>query len=73
MVDENLKEFLENYLSGQTSQKPNGRTYTFRYGRTVNLGNFESVRLELEETFDSSIPKETAVEAIFRSCSSFSL
>ena len=40
------------------------RTYKLRYGRTVNLGNYESCRLELEEEFDTSIPKETAFEGL---------
>jgi len=32
-------------------------TYRIRYGRTVNLGNYETARLELEEQFnDADMP-----------------
>ena len=48
----------------QTSFTRFCRTYKLRYGRTVNLGNYESCRLELEEEFDTSIPKETAFEGL---------
>ena len=61
MVDENLRQFLENYLSGQTTK---GRTYSLRFGRTINLGNFESAHVSLEEQFDVSIPKETAFQGL---------
>ncbi len=61
MVDENLKQFLENYLSGQTT---NGRTYSLRFGRTINCGNFESMHISLEEEFDTSIPRETAFQGL---------
>ena len=40
--------------------------YTFRYGRNVNLGNYESARIELEESFDETMPKDHALELLAR-------
>jgi hypothetical protein len=64
--DENLRQFVESYLAGQPIQKPTGKTYKLRYGRTVNLGNYESCRIELEETYDESMPRDKALENLAR-------
>ena len=37
------------------------RTYRLRYGRTVNLGHYESARIELEEVFDATVPRDQAL------------
>ena len=36
--------------------------YKLRYGKTFNIGNYESVRVEIEEDFDDKLPKQTACE-----------
>jgi len=64
--DANLRQFVENYLSGQTSQKPTGKSFSLRYSRTVNLGNYESAKIELEQEFDESIGKDAALEQLAR-------
>ena len=36
--------------------------YKLRYGKTFNIGNYESERVEIEEIFDDKLPKQTAME-----------
>lgn len=35
--------------------------YKLSYGRTFNLGNYESERIDLEQTFDDEVPRDEAV------------
>jgi hypothetical protein len=44
--------------------KPTGKTYILRYGRVASLAPYESCRVELEEEFDISIPKQVAFESL---------
>jgi hypothetical protein len=45
-----------------------GKTYRIRYGRTVNLGNYETCRIELEEEFNTDEPhdREDAIMHVAR-------
>ena len=58
--DQDLRQFVENYLQGQPIQKPTGKTFTMRFGRVTSLAPYESCRLELEETFDACVPRDVA-------------
>jgi len=62
--DENLRQFVESYLRGETSQKPTGKTFSLRYGRVASLAPYESCRVELEEEFDISVPRQVAFETL---------
>ncbi len=44
--------------------KSTSKTYTLRYGRVASLAPYESCRVELEEQFDTSIPKDVAFEGL---------
>jgi hypothetical protein len=44
--------------------KPINRTYKLRYGRTVNLGHYESARIELEEVFDATVSRDQALNEL---------
>jgi len=43
-----------------TTPKP----YKLRYGRTVNLGHYESARIELEEVFYATVPRDQALQTL---------
>lgn len=41
-------------------------TYKLTYGRTYNLGNFESERIDIERSFHEDVPVEEAVRTLER-------
>ena len=49
------------YSIPPAAPKPPSRTYKLRYCRTVNLGHYESARIELEEVFDATVPRDQAL------------
>ena len=61
-----LEEHARRVVEESKPVTPCGRTYTFRYGRTVNLGNYESARIELEQSFDETMPKDHVLELLAR-------
>jgi hypothetical protein len=52
------------YSYPPATPKQCSRTYTLRYGRTVNLGHYESARIELEEVFDATVPRDQALKEL---------
>ena len=54
------------YFDEVKELKATGKTYSLRFGRTVNLGNYESAKIELEQEFDECISKDHALEQLAR-------
>jgi len=61
-----LTEHARRVIAETKPADPCGQRYTLRYGRVVNLGNYESVRIELEQSFDETVPKDQAIEMLAR-------
>jgi hypothetical protein len=61
-----LEEHAKRVIEESKPVIPSGRTFAFRYGRTVNLGNYESCRIELEQSFDETMPNDHALELLAR-------
>ena len=61
-----LTEHAKRVIAESKTSRPSGQSFTLRYGRVVNLGNYESVRIELEQSFDETVPKDQALEMLAR-------
>jgi hypothetical protein len=50
MQEQNLGDYAKRVIKDFAESKAStGKTYSIRYGRTVNLGHYESCRIELEQ------------------------
>lgn len=65
MQSQNLGDYAKQVVKDFTDSKTvTGRTYSVRYGRTVNLGHYESCRIELEQQFDEATPQNQALQIL---------